>query len=162
LIDADVSHENVPVETLSAGNIDPWWVTGFCDGEASFTYSRSSRQIALYFAVKLIASDRPVLERLQAYFGCGSLYHVAPTPARNHNSGFSKTATLFRVTRHDDLPRVTDHFDQYPLQSQKLQAYKIWKGMVEIKRLFRGRNREALQELALALSAIQPRNQSWR
>ena len=57
---------------------------------------------------------------------------------------------------------VTEHFDRYPLQSQKREAYKIWRGMVDIKRLFRGRNKEALNELALALSAVQPRNQSWR
>lgn len=147
------------METVST--LDPWWVTGFCDGEASFTFSRSSAQVALYFAVKLIASDRPVLERLQDYFRCGKIYRVAPASARA-NSGFSKTALLFRVTRHDELPMVTEHFDRYPLQSQKREAYKIWRGMVDIKRLFRGRNKEALNELALALSAVQPRNQSWR
>ena len=143
------------------GPAEPWWVTGFCDGEASFTFSRSGSQIALYFAIKLIASDRPVLEQLAAYFGAGKLYAVAPVSPRR-NSGFTKSAVLYRVTRHDELPRVTDHFDRYPLQSQKLAAYKIWRGMVEIKRNFRGRNREALQELALALSAAQSRNQSWR
>jgi len=147
--------------TDSVERLDPWWVTGFCDGEASFTFSRSSKQVALYFSVKLSASDRPVLEQFQEYFQCGKIYEVAPRSARN-NSGFTKTAALFRVTRHDELPYVTEHFDRYPLRSQKRNAYKIWRGMVEIKRSFRGRNKEALQELALALSAAQPRNQSWR
>lgn len=147
------------METFSG--LDPWWVTGFCDGEASFTFSRSGRQIALYFALKLAGAERPMLEQLQGYFGCGTIYGVrarAPTD----RAGASKTAAMLRVTRHDDLPRVTDHFDRYPLQSQKRASYRIWRGMVDIKREFRGRNREALEELALALSATQIRNQSWR
>jgi len=50
----------------------PWWVTGFADGHASFTFSRGGenrRAITLYFAVRVGASDRPVVERLRRELG---------------------------------------------------------------------------------------------
>ncbi len=149
------------METFSRGTLQPWWVTGFCDGEASFTFSRSNANVALYFAVKLTATDQPVLEQLQDYFGVGKIYRVGPRSSRE-GSGFTKTASLFRVTRHDELPAVTRHFDMYPLVSEKAAAYGIWRAMVELKTKFRGRNGEALKELAYSLSAAQPRNRSWR
>ncbi|MBA3459508.1 MAG: hypothetical protein H0T46_06080 [Deltaproteobacteria bacterium] len=149
------------METFSRGTLDPWWVTGFCDGEASFTFSRSNANVSLYFAVKLTATDEPILLRLQDYFGVGKIYNVrarAPT----ERAGATKTASLYRVTKHDELPLVTRHFDAYPLQTEKAGAYKIWRAMVEIKATYRGRDGEALKELAYSLSAAQARNRSWR
>lgn len=124
-------------------------MTGFCDGEARFTFSRSNANISLYFVVKLTATDQPILTRLQDYFGVGKIYDV-------------KTARLYRVTKHDELPLVARHFDAYPLQTQKLAAYQIWRAMVEIKATYRGREGEALKELAYSLSAVQARHRSWR
>ena len=149
------------METFSRGTLDPWWVTGFCDGEASFTFSRSNANVALYFAVKLTATDRPLLERLNDFFGVGKIYHVKAR-APSGRGGASKTAALYRVTKHDELPRVTAHFDAYPVQGEKAAAYRIWRAMVEIKTSFRGRDKEALKELTYTLSALQARNRSWR
>ena len=154
------------METFSgpAVVVEPWWVTGLCDGEASFTYSRSSAQIALYFAVKLTASERPILEQLQSYFGVGKLYDVkARSPQAN--SGFTKSAVLYRVTRHDELPRVVEHFDAYPLKTLKRESYRIWREMVELKRKFRrfrDGDRDELEEYAVALTMRQASKQSWR
>lgn len=148
------------METFSRGTIDPWWVTGFCDGEASFTFSRSNANVALYFAVKLTATDTPILVRLQEYFGVGKIYNVKAR-APSGKGGATKTASLYRVTKHDELPYVTRHFDAYPLQTQKTAAYKIWRAMVDIKTTYRGREGEVLKELAYRLSDVQARNQSW-
>ena len=138
-------------------------MTGFSDGEASFTFSRSSRQIALYFAIKLTATDRAMLEAIQVFFGgIGSIYTVAARAPRAENSGATKTAAMYRVTRVADLVRVVSHFDAYPLQSEKRVVYQVWRAMVELKRDFRGATREALEDLAIELSSRVPRNQSWR
>lgn len=141
--------------------LDPWWVTGLVDGEGTFTFNRNGRQMAIVFAIKLTGVDRPIVERIQEFFGVGRLYRVAAR-VPTENSGATKSAAYYRVNRHDELPRIVEHFDAYPLQSYKANSFKIWKGMVTIKRDFRGRNHAALEELALALSASQPRNQSWR
>jgi len=129
------------VETFSRETLHPWFVTGFADGHGSFTFSRSSKQLALYFAIKLTATDRGSLEAIQDFFGgIGRIYEVGAS------------AVLFRATRIADLVRVVAHFDAYPLQTHKLDAYRIWRDMVELKRNFRGATRESLEVLANELS----------
>jgi hypothetical protein len=153
------------VETFSRGTLDPWYITGFADGEGSFTFSRSGNQIAIYFAIKLVATDEPLLEAVRAFFGVGKIYRVkARSPSQGAgNGGATKTASMYRVTRHDELPRVMAHFDEYPLQGEKRFGYAVWREMVVLKKLFRhGANREMLDDLAIKLSSLAPRNQPWR
>jgi hypothetical protein len=66
------------------------------------------------------------------------------------------------VTRRDELPRIVDHFDRFPLRTTKRVQYEIWRRMVALKQEFRSSDREALAELALELSAASTRNQPWR
>ena len=142
--------------------IDPWYVTGFAEGEASFTYSRSGRQIALYFSIKLTELDEPILDAIRAFFGgIGTIYFVQPRAAASPMSGYSKTASLYRVSRRDQLLVVVDHFDTYPLRGTKAEAYRIWREMVFLKQRFRRPPRERLHELAVRLSAAQTRNKPF-
>lgn len=153
------------METFSRGTLDPWYVTGFADGEGSFTFSRSGKQIAVYFAVKLVATDEPLLKSLQDFFGVGKIYSVrARSPSQGAGmGGATKTASMYRVTRHDELPQVVAHFDRYPLQGEKRFAYAIWREMAVLKTMFRkGADREVLDDLALKLSSLARRNQVWR
>ncbi len=105
--------------------------------------------------------DRGIVERVQDFFGVGKIY-TAKAQVPTETSGATKTAAYYRVLRHNELPRIVEHFDEFPLQSSKANSYEIWRAMVALKREFRGRNHAALDELAVALSASQPRNQSWR
>jgi len=121
------------VETVSRETaIDPWYVTGLIDGIGTFTYSRSGRQLAVYFAVK---TNHRLLEQLQGFFGVGAVYN-----------------RYFRVQRRDELPKILDHFDRYPL-SAKHEEYGIWREMVLAKQAFRQPDRERLEALASQLSA---------
>ena len=135
------------MDTFSRGTLDPHWVTGFADGDSSFTYSRSGKQLALYFAIKLTAVERPLLEALQTFFGGGSLFDVAPR------------GVYFRVQRRDELMRVVDHFDAYPLRSSKKAVYELWRLMVLAKQQFRNPDRARLDALADQLTALSARNQ---
>lgn len=154
--------ENVAVETFSRGTLDPHYVTGFTDGEGCFTYSRSGRQFALYYALKLTAADEPILEEIQTFFGgIGRIYDVkarAPGP----RSGATKSAKYFRVSHRDELAVIVNHFDHYPLRTTKREGYEIWRLMVLLKRKFRQPDREMLDQLAAELSSLSPRNQPWR
>jgi len=145
------------VETFSRGTLDPHYVTGFTDGEGTFTYSRSGQQLALYFAIKLTALDEPILQEIQTYFGgAGRIYDVkARAPS-------TKSAKYFRISHRDELPVVLDHFDRYPLRTNKREGYEVWRLMVLLKRKFRNPDREMLDQLAMQLSALSPRNQPWR
>jgi hypothetical protein len=128
------------VETFSRGTLEPWFVTGFVEGEGAFTFSRSGRQLALYFALKRPAADRSLLEEIQAFFGgAGRLYAVG------------EGTVYYRVCRREELARVVTHFDRYPLRGEKAEAYRIWREMVALKQAFRRPEREKLAELAEAL-----------
>ena len=141
--------------------LDPWYVTGFCDGEGTFTFSRRTRGLALYFGIKLTEKDRPVLEAIQAFFGgIGKIYYHRRPPIPPPNAGFSKPAAYFRVTRIAELQRVVEHFDEYPPQGCKRESYRIWREMVVLKTGgFGAPPWEELDRLAVKLSAASPRNQ---
>ncbi len=124
--------------------LDPRYVTGLVEGAGSFTYSRSSRSLTLYFALRLSRRDQDLLARLQEFFGVGRTYPVA-------------SGLYFRVSRQDELRRIVDHFDRFPLVSHKLAQYLLWREMVELKSHFRHASADRLQkleELARRLSAL--------
>jgi hypothetical protein len=129
------------VETFSRETLDPWFVSGFADGQANFTFSRSSRQIALYFAIKAAMND-DILELIQQFFdGVGRIYTI------------TNTTRMYRITRAEELKVVVQHFDRYPLRSRKRDSYQLWREMVELKVEFRRGSKEALQALAARLSS---------
>jgi hypothetical protein len=136
-----VSMETFSRETLE--RLDPWYVTGFAEGQGQFTYSRSGKQLSLYFALKLDEADESILEAVRDFFGgIGSIYYVQ-----------ARRAAYYRVCRREQLPVVVDHFDTYPLRGGKRAAYAIWREMVVLKQRFRQPPRDELQELAAQLSA---------
>lgn len=153
-----------PAETFSRGTqpLDPWYVTGFVEGDGAFTFSRNGRQMALYFAVKLTGADKALLDDLRAFFGgIGALYRVAPRAAPTPSSGYTKESAYYRVCRREDLERIVEHFDRYPLRGTKAASYAIWRQMVILKREFRKPPREELEQLSAQLSATSPRNAKW-
>lgn len=126
------------MDTFSRGTLAPDYVTGLVEGAGSFTYSRSSKQLALYFGLKLPMEDRALLEQLQAFFGVGRIYETG-------------RSAYYRVTRHEELPRIVAHFESSPLRSRKRAVFELWKQMVEAKQSFRRPDREQLEQLAAAL-----------
>jgi hypothetical protein len=114
--------------------LTPWYVTGFCDGEAAFTYSRASGTFALYFAIKQREDNRQIIEDIQEYFHyVGDIYRHKERES-SKNSSLSNSAVYYRVTRIGELKAIVEHFDKYPLQSKKkLEVYKIWREMVMYK-----------------------------
>ncbi len=136
--------EQFPVEQFP----DPWYVTGFCEAQATFTFSRSGRVPALYFAVKRDANDLPVLRRLQSFFGgIGSIYNVRPLSlGKGRSSG-----SYFRVTKARELANIVEHFDRFPMAGKKASCFHIWREMVLLKQRFRKPPIDLLEHLALAL-----------
>jgi hypothetical protein len=74
-------------------------VTGLIDGVGSFTYSRSGKQLAVYFAVK-VSSGGEVLEDLKQFFGAGAIYTTGPS-------------NYFRIQKREELRQVLEHFDRF-------------------------------------------------
>ncbi|HOK35190.1 MAG TPA: LAGLIDADG family homing endonuclease [Candidatus Pacearchaeota archaeon] len=129
--------------------LDPWYVTGLCDGEASFTYSRGSQSINLYFAIKVSNQDRKLLKDLQNFFSGGKIYNINSALKEKKN----KPVSYYRISKLSELEKIITHFDKYPLQSQKEKSYQIWREIIFLKKKnFRKPNSEELEGLVQKLS----------
>ncbi len=120
----------------------PEYVSGLADASGSFTFSRSDGNLSVYFSLRLPERDRAILEGLQAFWGGGRIYPVSPG------------GLYYRVSRHNELLPIVDHFDRYPLQGHKREVFGVWREMVEIKSRFRHPDRERLDELARRLTSL--------
>ena len=151
----DVPREKVPTETYSSKmeNLDPCYVTGFCEGEGTFTYSRSGNNLNLYFAIKVNFEDRDLLYKMQSFFSVGRIYVGKPIPPRKY-SGHTRTYFYYRVSKISELRRIIEHFDNYPLKGKKAVSFSIWKEMVKYKQMYRKPQYDRLNELANKLSAV--------
>jgi len=102
--------------------IDPNFLTGFTDAEGSFVLSitksdnvKSGWVIKPRFAISLHKKDRFILEAIKNYLGVGEIYTQGTTSIQ------------YRVFSIKDLQLVIDHFDKYPLISQKFGDYSLFK-----------------------------------
>jgi hypothetical protein len=144
--------------------LDPWYVTGFCDGEAAFTYSRARGSFAIYFGIKQREDSQQILDDIWGYFqGVGYIYRNKESfPTKN--SGSTKASAYYRVTRIDELKVIVDHFDKFPLQNKKkAEAYKVWREMV-IHKLdnYRNTNYDKLRTLAEKLSNLNSKSRAFK
>lgn len=137
--------------------LDPWYVTGFCDGESTFTYSRSGNNLNLYFAIKLNSDDRDLLYKIKDFFGVGKMYVGRPVPPRKY-SGHTRTYFYYRVSRIKELDRIIEHFTKYPLVGKKAKSFAVWQEMVGVKKAYRKPNRQELDLLASKLSQLTGKN----
>jgi LAGLIDADG DNA endonuclease family protein len=132
-------------------SLHPWYVTGFCERSASFTYSRSGSGFGLYFGIKVGVKDVAILQSLQAFFGgAGRIYRIKPSS----RSSKGEASAYFRITRARELARLVTHFDRFTLTGSKAQQYLIWRGMAFLKQRFRRPESGQLAEMALQLSAV--------
>jgi hypothetical protein len=102
--------------------IDPNFLTGFADAEGSFVLSitksnlvKSGWVIKPRFQIHLHQKDLFVLEAIKNYLGVGKIYLQGTTSVE------------YRVFSIKELKIVLDHFDNFPLLSQKYADYFLFK-----------------------------------
>ncbi len=144
--------------------LTPWYITGFCDGEAAFTYSRTGGSFGLYFAVKQREDNRQIIEDIREYFNYIGDIYKGKESQHSPKGGFTKPSAYYRVTRIDELQRIVGHFDKYPLQSKKkFEAYTVWREMVMHKlENYRDVDYNTLQGLALKLSSLNSQSRAFK
>lgn len=144
--------------------LEPWYITGFCDGEAAFTYSRNGSAFGLYFAVKQREDNRQIVEDIREYFNyVGDIYRGKESN-NVPKGGFTQPSAYYRVTKISELKRILEHFDKYPLQSKrKHEAYKIWREMVMHKlENYRDTDYDILRSLAEKLSSFNSQSRAFK
>lgn len=118
--------------SLYMKNLTPEYVVGLVDGEGSFTiYVRDPKSVKLAqrrvtvepkFYVKLIERDKSVLERLQMFFGCGSIYFQKDTRA-NHQHCYRYEVYSRKDLFSTIIPFFRKHVLQFPSKKKDFELF---------------------------------------
>lgn len=110
--------------------LNPSYVTGFVDGEGTFTVLVLKREtyktgwnIIPVFTITLHTRDTALLEKIQSFFGgVGKI-----TIREKDNSAYYTVKSV-----KDIVNVIIPHFDKYPLLTQKQADFELFKKMVMI------------------------------
>lgn len=120
------SRRNYCVDLDSFKN--PYYVTGFADGEASFgiyftKYSKSKAGYLIQpnFQITLHKNDSALLLLLKKFFkGVGGIYKDGDRLLK------------YSVRSLKDVKVIIEHFEKYPLQTQKRADFELFKQIVQL------------------------------
>ena len=105
---------------------NPWFLTGFTDAEGCFTISifknnrvKTGWTVKLSFQIALHEKDITLLEQIQLYFNVGNI------------SKHGSQMVYFRIESIKDLAKIINHFDKYPLITDKKADYELFKRIIE-------------------------------
>jgi len=110
-----------PEYIVSEGVLNPYWVTGFSDGDGCFTFSIREDSSRAAYVINLHKRDKPLLLKISEFFGSKGIV----------GSYGAQTSAEMRITSRSDLNTlVIPHFDKYQLSGIKQNHYLIWRQMV--------------------------------
>lgn len=112
---------------LPSAILNSWFITGFSDAESSFSVFvvkkstfRVGWTVNASFQIGLDAKDKLLLDRIQAYFGVGKVYKA------------EKNVYRYMVRTLKELKIIIDHFDKFPLITQKKADFILFKKIVNL------------------------------
>jgi hypothetical protein len=107
--------------------LNPYYVTGFTDGEGCFFIGinsdsnyKTGYRIKAIFQIGLHINDLALLEQIQSFFGVGKITKLG---AESYQ---------FRVSSLEDLNLLINHFDNYPLLTRKQSDYLLFKEVINL------------------------------
>nr|YP_009663674.1 hypothetical protein [Dactylella tenuis]QCW06812.1 hypothetical protein [Dactylella tenuis] len=112
----------------NTSSLDPWFVTGFCDGESNFLVSITARsesklkcRVRVRFQIYVSIKEMPLLLEMKKFFrGVG----VVNTESNR---------AFYQVDKISDILQVIiPHFIAYPLITQKRKDFILWSKIAEM------------------------------
>ena len=103
--------------------LNPWFLTGFVDGEGCFRLNivknklNTEWEVRLSFSISLHIKDRSLLEKKKIIIliGTGKIFK------------HGRQSVQLVVSSKKDLQKIIKHFDKFPLITQKFTHYELWK-----------------------------------
>ena len=119
-------------EQIQRKKLNPDYVSGFVDGEGSFSVSIGKHQtlkrgleVRPEFEIELRADDQEILERILVTIGAGKIYDCA------YDRYGWYPHVKYKITNRPDMIKYLFPFlDKNPLQAKKAKSYKIFKQIV--------------------------------
>jgi hypothetical protein len=124
--------------------LNPYFVTGFCDGESSFQLSiikdknfKLGWGVRAQFKIGLHSRDLALLLQIKEFFGCGII-------VKNE----TQCEISFRVNSLQDLTNIIiPHFVKYPLLTQKAADFYLFRQVTELMKNKAHLTTEGLQKI---------------
>lgn len=106
--------------------INPWYIVGFVEGEGCFSITISKHKTKklgkdprLIFEIELRGDDRPILEQIQTYFGCGRIFIL------NYSRyGWMPHVKYAVKSTKEILKIIIPFFLRFPLKGKKMKDFK--------------------------------------
>jgi hypothetical protein len=115
------------LNTKSEAEINPWFLTGFVDAEGCFSIKilenaklKTKWRVRPVFSITLHVKDLALLQSIKNNLGVGNI------------SKSGEKAVMYAVDSIKEIPVIINHFDKYPLITQKLKDYLIFKQCFDI------------------------------
>lgn len=108
------------------------WLSGFVDGEGNFQFHKDGRG-GFVFRIILREDDKPILEKIREYLGCGKLYYrdikknIHNWKKKYQSKKMSNQWTYQVRSVYDLMIRVIPNFDTYKLRAKKSKQYLTWR-----------------------------------
>ena len=136
-------------EQIHCKKLNPWYVSGFIDGEGSFSVGigkhktlKRGLEVRCQFEIELRADDRLILERLCITFGCGRIYDCS-----YERYGWYPHVK-YKIGSTKEMEKVLFPFlDRYPLQAKKAKDYLLFKEVVLMYRRKEHLTEEGFQKI---------------
>ncbi|MFH2104748.1 MAG: LAGLIDADG family homing endonuclease [Parcubacteria group bacterium] len=114
--------------------LQPWYIVGFVEGEGCFAINISKhktkkirRDAWLSFEIELRGDDKPILESIQKYFGCGNIYEL------NYDRYGWMPHAKYHLRGLDNIRRILiPFFRKYKLQGKKSKDFKLFCRAAEV------------------------------
>lgn len=128
----------------NATQINPGFVSGFIDGEGSFSITilkdkeyKCGWRVKAVFSIGLHIKDEILLKNIQNFFGpsVGKIYKI------------KSDLLQYRVFSEKDLLKVLKHLEQFPLLTQKQADYELFKQAFEIIKMKQHLELEGIKKL---------------
>ena len=107
-------------------NLNPWYLTGFSDGESNFTvriFKSNSVKIGWIvqpvFQIMLHQRDLDLLKKILGFLGVGEIYH-------------KEKYVNYMIQSSKGIKVIIDHFSKYPLFSKKHEYFILFTQIVAL------------------------------
>ena len=142
---------NLALTSSAKEKINPWFITGFTDGEGNFSISVTKNnkssigfKVALFFSIGIHVKDKSLLQKIKNLLSVGTIYKLGEQYIQL--KGFSVK----------DLNIIINHFDKFPLKTKKRLEYELWKQVFNIIKKKEHLTKEGLRKI-LAIKASMSR-----
>ena len=147
------SRENQMSADNQQERLDSLWITGFTDGEGCFHVSINQIpkmslgwQVLPEFRIVQHEKDEFVLYKIKNYFDFGEV--------RINRTDHHGTRKEFRVRGLENLNRLIEFFNKYPLNTSKAKDFKIFSEIIQLMNNKEHLTKEGLNKIARLISEM--------